>query len=172
MILHNDYQKELVNRGSRSVSTCNGTPKGRTTCSKNIRATAGAVKVSPPNATGTNLQYLLYLSTHVSIPLNVLFPSYTGGRSVTKSMVHTRKGPSGMGSGCNKPAGSWFWSLLREHTPHPATKLFTVCGSWGHHTQDYNAATVFLTPRWAEYNVLCSSSRSSLRSPPPWGMTS
>ena len=114
-------QNYEVNRGSRSCSTTCGTPKLHTIWSKNKCATDDAESSPSPPTIGISLTHLVSLSTIVNMPLN----DPLSGRSVMKSIDHSKKRSAGLSIGYNKLAGAEVKSFCRWQTRHPRTNAET-----------------------------------------------
>ena len=123
-------QKYEVNWGSRSCSTTCGIPKLYTMWSKNKCATDDAESSPSPTTIGISLTHLVSLSTTVNTPLN----DQLSGRSVMKSIDHTKKCLAGLSMGYNKLAGAEVKYFCHWQTRHPCTKAETSHDKPGHQT--------------------------------------
>ena len=124
-------QNYKVNWRSQSCSTICGTPKLHTAWSKNKCATDN-MEISPsPTTMGISLTHLISLS----ITVNMLLNNALSGRSVMKSMDHTKKCSAGLSIGYNKPAGAEVKSFCFWQTQHPCTNVETSCDKPSHQTQ-------------------------------------
>ena len=123
-------QNYEVNRGFWSCSTTCGTPKLCTMWLKNKCSTVNK-EISPSFTNmGISLTHLVSLFTTVNTPLN----GPLSGRSVMKSIDHTKKRSAGLSIGYNKPAGAEVKSFCHWKTWHPRTNAETSCDKPGHQT--------------------------------------
>ena len=136
-------QNYEVNWGSRSCSTMCGTPKLCTTWLKNKCATYDSESSPSPTTMGISLTHLVSLSTIVNTTLNDLL----SGRSVMKSIDHTKKCSAGLSIGYNKPAGAEVKSFCHWQTRHPCTNAETSCNKPGHQTRRSREDKVLQIPK-------------------------
>ena len=95
-------QNYEVKRGSQSCSTTCGTPKLCTIMVEKQMYYRQHRELPSPTTMGISLTHLVSLSTTVNTPLN----DPLSGRSVMKSIDHTKKRSAGVSIGYNKPAGA------------------------------------------------------------------
>ena len=123
--VHNNSQSVVqnyeVNRGSHSCSTTWGTPKLCTTWLKSKYAIDNAERCPSSTTMGISLTHLVSLSTTVNTPLN----DPLSGRSLMKSIDHTKKCSARLSISYNKPAGAEVKSFCHWQTRHPRTNVET-----------------------------------------------
>src|SRR3954470_11089952 len=92
------------------------------------------------------------------------YPHLVLGNPVMKSIPILSHFQSGIGSGCNNPAGFWFSAFTLLHTSHKA-----ICSAMSflrlfHPNLSFMSMYILVLPGLIEYGELCASCKISFRS--------